>query len=353
MVTAKQVAEESGFSISTIGRALADDPRISAQTKAQIRRVADRLGYVENTPARMMRGGSSRLVGLMLPDVRNDFYAMIAESLSKCCDAEGYQLALSIADDRDTEARHLKELISARVAGIVIVPTPSPRREALSLLRNVPHVQLVRRLASSSSSWFGIDDEECVRVGTNHLLSLGHRRIAYLGGSVEFSTGDARVSGFRRAYAEAGIDLSSAIQELGPPTQEFGEQVIRRLVDSPNIPTGIITGSVQITQAVLETLHRLRVSVPGELSVVGFGDAPGFEWWGPGLTTLRMPIQELATTCGLWFLHQLKNQVRDKRPHSSIVPGQLIVRGSTAPATGIVNAPGPRGATPQTQRQIR
>lgn len=330
MVTARQVAKESGFSISTVGRALADDARISAETKARIRRVADKLGYVENIPARIVRGGSSKLIGLMLPDIRNDFYATIAEALSECCDREGFQLAFSIAKDRDTESRHLKELAGARVAGIVIVPTPTPRRETLALLRQVKHVQLLRRVHSCPSPWFGIDDEECVRTGTKHLLDLGHRRIAYIGGPTNLSTGDARVKGFRRAFLDAGVSSASAVEEVGPTTVEFGNQVVSRLMGSSRPPTALITASIQITQAVLESLHSMRVSVPDELSVVGFGDAPSFQWWGPGLTTLRMPIQELATTCGLWFLHHLVSGTPSDQHHASVVPAQLVVRGSTA-----------------------
>lgn len=331
MVTARQVAEESGYSISTVGRALEDDARISAETKARIRRAAAKLGYVENIPARIVRGGSSKLIGLMLPDIRNDFYATIAEALSECCDREGYQVVFSIANDRDTECRHLKELAGARVAGIVIVPTRSPRRETLALLRRVKHIQLLRKLPSCLSAWFGIDDEECLRTATKHLLDLGHRRIAYIGGPTGLSTGEARIKGFRRAFLDADANPVDAIEELGPTTVEFGNEVVSRLLHSSKAPTALITASIQITQEVLDSLYRMRVSVPDELSVVGFGDAPGFQWWGPGLTTLRMPIQELATTCGLWFLHHLINGAPGDQPHSSVVPAHLVVRGSTAP----------------------
>jgi len=331
MVTARQVAEESGFSISTVGRALADDARISVETKAQIRRVVAKLGYVENIPARIVRGGSSKMIGLMLPDIRNDFYATIADALSECCDREGYQVVFSIANDRDTECRHLKELAGARVAGLVIVPTQSPRRETLALLRHVKHVQLLRKLPSSPSPWFGIDDEECLRAGTKHLLDLGHRRIAYIGGPAGLSTAEARIKGFRRAFLDADANAADAIEEFGQTTVKFGNEVITRLLDSPKPPTAVIMASIQITKAVLDSLHRMRVSVPAELSVVGFGDAPGFQWWGPGLTTLRMQIQELATTCGLWFLHHLSNGASGELHHSSVIPAQLVVRGSTGP----------------------
>ena len=200
-VTAQGVAQHLGLSISTIGRALADDPRISPATKARVQAAAESLGYVANEAARMMRGGSSKLVGLMLPDIRNDFYATIAQALSACCDREGYRLALCITeDDRDLEARQVKDLVAARVAGIIVVPTASPRREALAMLCSVPRVQLLRNLPALSADWFGIDDEHCLQAGTRHLVDLGHRRIAYIGGEPALPTGVARMAGFRAAF---------------------------------------------------------------------------------------------------------------------------------------------------------
>jgi len=114
MITAKDIAQQIGVSISTVGRAMADDPRISAETKAMVRRAAEKAGYAGNMPARVMRGGRSNLIGLIIPDVRNDFYAAIAQALSEICDSEGSRLVLSISgDDRDTEARQIRELVGA------------------------------------------------------------------------------------------------------------------------------------------------------------------------------------------------------------------------------------------------
>ncbi|MCC3306349.1 LacI family DNA-binding transcriptional regulator [Sneathiella sp. HT1-7] len=332
MVTARDVAELADVSVSTVGRALADDPRISAKTISRVKEVASRLGYVGNLPARQMRGAKSNLIGLMLPDIRNYFYATIAEALSDCCSANGYQLALSIANDPETEARHVTELISARAAGIVIVPTAQPKRETRDLLNNFPHVQLLRRVDTYNSAWFGINDEESLCEGTKHLLNLGHRRIAYVGGSLELSTGNARRAGFRRAFAESGIEPDEAIEIFGPPSSaQFGANAVTELLNRPNPPTALITGTIRVTQAILEILHQMKISVPEDLSVVGFGDAPEFKWWGSGLTTLRMPIEDLATTCGLWFLHHIASERPTNQQHSSVATATLVVRGSTAP----------------------
>ncbi len=194
MITIKHIAERLDLSVSTVGRALTDHPRISRETKERVNLVAKELGYIANTAARVMRGGSSHLVGLLVPDIRSSFYSTVAQALSKQFEGRGFHLALSIAgDDRDTEMQQVRELLSARVAGIIIIPTAAPRRETLSLLKMVPHVQILRRL-QALGDWFGMDDEHAVQEATNH-LELGHRRVAFIG-DVIFPTGKARYNGF-------------------------------------------------------------------------------------------------------------------------------------------------------------
>lgn len=337
MVTAKQVAEQLGIAVSTVGRAMSDDPRVSAETKARVRKAAEQLGYVGNTAARVMRGGSSKLIGLLLPDVTNDFYATIAQALSECCDAEGYRLILSIHDDdREVEFRHIKELVAARVAGVIAVPTHSPRRESINLMLSLPHAQLLRSLAALTPMCFGIDDELALMKATTHLLKLGHRRIAYIGGSELLSTGAARVTGFRRAFTELNVDRDQAIEKLGQPSRTFGAQAMVELLRAKQKPSAIVMGSIHATMGVLEVLSEKRIEVPGELSLIGFGDPSWFAWWGAGVTTVRPPMQELATTCGLWFLHHLKNlgKKRTGDCHRAISSSALMVRGTTEALKG-------------------
>ncbi len=332
MITIKHIAQRLDLSVSTVGRALADHPRISRETKERVREVADELGYVANRAARMMRGGSSHLIGLLVPDIRSTFYSMVAQMLSKCFEAEGFHLALSITDDdRDIEMQQVRELVSARVAGVVLVPSAVPRRETIALLRMVPHVQVLRRVAELGDA-FCLDEERSMLEATNHLLALGHRRIAYIG-DVIFPTGRQRYDGFRRAHAEAGCPIDETLVELGPPLHHFGVEAISRLMALPHPPTAVLTMAVQVTLGAVEQLTAMKVDVPGKLSVVGFGDGPWQQWWGPGLTTLRLPVEEIATSCGLWFLHSLRtgrwNSARE--PHVAILPTTLVKRGSTAP----------------------
>lgn len=334
MTTTRDIAVRLNLSVSTVGRALADDPRISAETKFRVSQVADELGYVANRAARMMRGARSSVVGLVVPDIRNSFYSTVAHALSETMSSRDHQVMLSeTGDDRQSELRQIRDLAAAQVAGLVIVPTPRPHPDVARMLRSIPHVQLLRRVASLGPHWFGIDDKTVIQTATKHLLDLGHRRLGYIGGTTDIPTAAARLSGFQEAVAASGLPAESGVAVLGPPSSaEHGASALMELLKDADPPTGIVTGSVQITRGVLDAAQQQRLAVPRALSVIGFGDEPGFSWWGPGLTTISLPMHDLATACGVWLLHRLltNGDSSATTPYSSVSPGTLVERGSTA-----------------------
>ncbi|MCK1279621.1 MULTISPECIES: LacI family DNA-binding transcriptional regulator [unclassified Bradyrhizobium] len=331
MITAKDLANELQLSVSTVGRALANDSRISLATRQRVTEAAFRAGYVANRAAQMMRGASSKLVGLMLPDLGNSQYSIGAHALSKCMEAAGYQLVLSETnDDPAAELRHLRELCSAGVAGIVIVPSVKPLPESVRLLKKTPYVQLIRRSSLLYDQWFCFDNVQALRMATRHLLELGHSRIAYIGPPRTVTVGQERLEGFLMAQDNLPIDEELTI--FGPGvSSEFGRQALRRLLDLKHPPTGLVLGSLQITRGILDEVVDGGIQIPQQLSVVGFSDEPGFRWWGPGLTTISVPNAEITTACGLWLIHQMKQgaSAGAASPYGSVTPGKLVVRGST------------------------
>ena len=331
-VTAQQVADMVGVSVSTVGRALADDARISAETRMRVKNAAERCGYLGNVPARIMRGGASNLVGLILPDVRNDFYASMAQALTEACGTQGHQIVLSITgDDAVAEARSVRELASGRVAGVIVVLSPQPRRETIDILRRMPCVQLLRRVPELDGGWFGIDDEASLFDATTHLLRLGHERVAYVGGRESLSTGAARLRGFRMARRKAGIAVDKGAEFLGPTTAEFGEDAVRRLSRDTRQFTAIVAGSVHITLGIVAAIEKDGIRVPQDLSVVGFGDPEWFAWWRGGLTTTRPPTRDLALSCGQWFMRRLITGDGDgDASYSAVAKSRLVIRATVA-----------------------
>lgn len=332
MITLKHIAERLDISVSTVGRALAGHPRIGRETRERVRAKAEELGYVRNRAASVMRGGSSHLIGLLVPDIQSTFYSMVAQKLSDCIEKEGFHLALSLTgDDRDVELEQMKELVSARVAGIVTVLSAAPRRETIAMLKMVPHVQLLRRIPGLGD-WFGMDEDRAICEATTYLLELGHRRIGFIGDLI-FSTGVSRYEGYCKALSGFKLKVNKKLVELGPPNVRFGAESVSRLLSRQPRPTAIITTSVQITLGAAEQIMAMKLDVPREVSVIGYGDGPWQQWWGPGLTTLRLPTEDLATGCGLWLLHAMRTgrSNSNRHPHVAITPSMLVKRGSTAP----------------------
>lgn len=332
----KDIARQLGVAASTVTRALADNPRISRDMRARVHAVASELGYVAHAPARVMRGGASTLIGLVIPDVLNDFYSTVAKAMSEHCGEAGFQLVLSLTDDDpEIELRQVRGLISARAAGLVIVPSAAPRAETVALLRQVPHVQLIRRVARLEGDWYGIDDVAATRIATRHLIDLGHRVIGYVGGPQDLSTGALRLRGFRLAYADAGLDPALGVVETGGYDRGFGAAAVDRLLARKPRPTAIVTAAARATVGALEALGRARIAVPRDMSVVGFNDAPTLSWWGPGLTTIGLPVREIAIACSALLLHRVRKPAKadepPHRPQSAMHAPFLIERGSTAP----------------------
>ena len=338
MTTARDIAERLDLSVSTVGRALADDRRISAETKLRVQQVAEELGYVVNRAARMMRGARSPVVGLVVPDVRNSFYSTVAHALTETMGARNHQVMLcETGDDKQTELRQIRGLAAAQVSGVVIVPTAKPLPDIAQLLEPIPHVQFLRRVQSLGPHWFGIDDRRVLEIATEHLVRLGHRRIGYVGGTVDLPTAAARLDGFRLATSAGALHDEDRLEVLGPPSSSgFGATALQRLMAMQNPPTAVVSGSVQVTRGMLEHVHSAGIEVPGLVSLVGFGDEPGFGWWGPGLTTVALPMHDLAIACGTWLMRQIDSGVpsagRDgsQPPYASISPGILVERGSTS-----------------------
>lgn len=336
MVTTKDIANKLGLSVSTIGRALSGDKRISEKTRHAVRIAADELGYVGNVPARMMRGGSSNLIGLILPDIRNDFFASIAQALSESCDREGYRIILSITgDDPETETRHIRDFVGARVAGIILVPSAGLKSESVTLLRQVPHVQLLRHAAGPDDLWFGIDDSDAMERAATHLIDLGHRNIAYVAASECLSTGRRRLEGVQNAYRKRDIPLSALTALLDMPTSAWGERAVDELLAMPDRPTAILSGSAHVTMGVIGALGKARVDLPGDMSMIGFGDPGWCEWWQPSITVVRPPVQSLANNCASWFMDRLRTpDAKLVTSYHSVSSSELVLRGSAASPDG-------------------
>lgn len=329
----KDIAQALGLSVATVSRALAGSSRISEATQARVREAAERDGYVVDLAARTMRSGTSSIVGLLLPDIENDFYSTAAKAIADCCRERGAQLVLAVTgDDADLELHHLRNLCSARALGIIMIPSIAPAAETYRLMRSVPLVQFVRESAKVESDWFGIDDAQAMRLAAEHLIGLGHRRIAYIGSTLAISTGRARLAGFRRTLEDAGIEPIDELLHSGSCDAEFGAAAMDKLLSLRQRPTAVVTAGARICVGAYDSVRARGVEVPRELSFVGFSDAPMLKWCGPGITTVAMPVRDLALATTDHLFRKVSEGKRKEEAFCKVMlRPTLVERRSTAP----------------------
>jgi LacI family transcriptional regulator len=332
-VTILDIAKYLDISHTTVSRAIAGHEHISEETKKRVKQAAKRMGYVPNASARTMRGQRSSVVGLIIPDVQNDFYATVAKIVADNLAAHAMQLMLSVTeDDPDRELRELRALTEARPSGVIIVPTVAPHAQTIAMLRDLKSVELVRTHPKIATTAVIIDDRAGTYAAARHLVAAGHRRIAYIGGATELSTGRDRLAGFQAALSEAG--LSSSNIALGPPRPDFARTSISVTMASPasSRPTALVLGSAELTLGALQGLRSANIEWPRDISVVGYHDPAWFELIGSGITTVRLPVQDVAQTASRVLLSQLgEGGPRPAREHTVIrLNPALMLRGSTA-----------------------
>ncbi|GIX12662.1 MAG: LacI family transcriptional regulator [Paracoccaceae bacterium] len=295
MVTIKDIGRALGLSHATVSRALNDSPYVSDSTRALVRRKAEEMGYRPDHAARSLRGSASNLVGFVLPDIRNDFYARIGEQVARSIADRQLQLVLSITDDDPRrEERQIAELARMRPRAVILTPTSRLTARAAEMLSRMRLVQMVRRHPALAADLVVADDREAVAAATRLMLATGHRRIAYIGGGEQtLSTGTARLAGYRAALREAGL-ADDGLCALGPPQPGFGLEAGLRLLSATPPPDAVVLGSSQLTTGFLAAAARAGRSVPGELSLIAYDDPDWFAHWGPGISAVVLPSASIA-----------------------------------------------------------
>lgn len=331
-VTLRDIARDLDLSHATVSRALADRSSVRVETKLRVQARARALGYVPNGMAKSMRGSHGPVLGLVIPDIRNEFYASMAQIVADVAATRGFHLALCITeDDPQRELGDVRALLISRAAGIIITPTSQARAETLDMLRGANAAQLVRQHADIAHEAVLIDDFAGIAAATRHLVNYGHRHIGYVGTHPDISCGLDRLDGFRSVMTEHGLDASHAM--LGPPRPEFAQHAVTALLGGGTRPTGLVMGSSSLTIGALEALRAMRLRWPDDISVVGYGDPVWFKLIGDGLTTVQLPVHEMGRYATSLLLRRFEGQSigpSSAQAQASRFAPALVVRGSTA-----------------------
>ncbi|MGB6104379.1 MAG: LacI family DNA-binding transcriptional regulator [Pusillimonas sp.] len=336
-ITIKDIAEHLGLSHSTVSRALRDVSSIRLETRARVKEAAAAMGYIPNAGARMLRQTQSDLIGVIFPDIQNDFYSATMTTLASAFLEHSYKLVLATSEDSPaTELKHIQSLREARVAGVIIAPTAGMARASQDLLSSIPTIQLLRQHPRLHTAVVKVDEREGIAMGVRHLVDRGHRRIGLIAGFGALSTGREREDGYIDALASAGIEHDPALIWQGSPRPGFGHEAMAALLDLAAPPSAVVMASPQLTLGALAAIQERKIQVPSQLAIVGYHDPDWFRLWGAtGITSIRLPIQDMAATAASILLRKLKQNGsapdEEDNAGADIVKfrPRLLVRGTT------------------------
>lgn len=331
MAGIREVAERAGVSVATVSRALRGLPRVSDETRERVRAVAVELGYVPSPTAASLASGRTSTVGVIVPYVTRWFFASVVQGAQSVLADHGYDLLLyELGGREEARQRLFSQLLRKRVDAVLLLSLPLTETEQRALVALDLPVAMVGGCGSGFPG-VGIDDIEAALTATRHLIELGHKRIAFLGRpepGPSFPTQTDRLTGYRRALAEAGLRPQRSLEVPGDYTVASGMEQMRRLLAGRGVPTAVFAACDEMAMGALHAARLAGVAVPSQLSVIGIDDhemAPLLD-----LTTVAQPARYQGRIAAELLLHMLRGDGRwPDRP--IVVPTQLVLRGTTGP----------------------
>jgi len=325
-ITSADVARLAGVSQSAVSRVFTPGASASPKTMEKVRAAAQQLGYRPNVLARGLITGRTRMIGLLVAYLENQFYPLALELLSRALQAKGYHILVFMAgNDTAKIPEVLEELLDYQVDGIITASVAMTNDLTLRCeAEGIPVILFNRGQEDPRLSEVTSDNIAGARRATEFLLAGGHRNITHIAGWGGSSTGRDRAEGFRQAMAAAGHTAPMMID--GMYTRETAAAVTRDLCSGPDRPDAIFVGNDHMAFAVMDTLRfDLGLSVPGDMSVVGYDDVPMAAWPSYDLTTVRQPVNRMVDAT----VDELMQQIDGARvPKKLRIDGPLIVRGS-------------------------
>jgi DNA-binding LacI/PurR family transcriptional regulator len=330
-VTAMDVARLAGVSQSAVSRVFTHGASASKATVEKVRAAALQLGYRPDPLARAMITGRTRIIGLVVAYLENQFYPVALELLSQALQARGYHILVFMAENSTERVPEvMQELLDYQVDGIITASVAMTNDLTTRCsAAGIPVVMFNRGQDDDRLSEVTSDNIAGGRRAARHLIETGHRRIAHVMGWQGSSTGRDRAEGFSQALRDAGLEPFAMID--GMYSRDVASQVVRNMFAGPEKPDGIFVSNDHMAFAVMDTLRfELGLSVPGDVSVVGYDDVPMAAWASYNLTTIRQPVRRMVEATVDILLNQIEG---DSAPNRIRIDGPLVKRGSVKERT--------------------
>lgn len=333
--TLKSVAKATGFSITTVSRALGGFDDVSEETRQRILEEARRQGYKPNEQARALQRRRSQTLGLIVPSTGprfpDPFFSEFVSGVGTAASAAGFDLLLSTHTPLEDELETYRRMVAGRRVDGLILMRARFADERIEYLAHtdMPFVVYGRTTSTDSYLYIDVDGVAGQQAITRHFVELGHRRIAYITPPGNLMFTHFRLQGFQQAMEDAGLPIDDGLIIEGDLTERGGMALTRHLLSLPAPPTAILTGNDSMAFGAMSAIQEHGLQVGRDIAVGGFDDVPLAEHIHPSLTTMHQPIHEAGQRVTQILLRKISGQTID---HSAaLITPELMVRASSGP----------------------
>lgn len=336
-ITIKDVAKRAGVAPSTVSRVIADNPRISVETKKRVRKAMKDLGYHPNINARNLAVRSSQSIGVIMPSsadvaLQNPFFPEVLRGIGSYLHEVEYSLYVSTGGNEETTFEEVQRMVNGnRVDGIILLYSRmnDPVQEFL-MQKKFPFVIVGKPFENESDiTYVDNNNVQASKDLTNHLIELGHRHIAFIGGSKELTVTADRLHGYRSAIEAAALPLPDEYMVHTAFLKSGGREAVEKLFQLDTPPTGLVVADDLMTLGVMNALEELGINCPADVSITSFNNLYLSEIMTPALTTVDIQIYNLGVQSARCLLELTKN--KEEPAKRIIIPYDIKYRKSTTP----------------------
>ena len=331
MATIREVAESAGVSYATVSHVINNTRVVTQETRERVLAAMSALNYRPNALARSLRQGKTNSLGLVLPDSANPFFAEISRSIEDAAFKKGYSVFLCNTElDTQRELFYVDVLSKKQVDGIIFVAAGDQADSLDFLLRqNMPVVMIDRDLPNVEVDAVLTDHQLGGRLATQHLIQLGHKRIACIAGPSSITPSAERLTGYRKALEEAGLSYDERLIMRGDYHAQSGMDITHAILKLEPRPTAIFALNDLMALGALRAAAEAGYSVPRDLAVVGYDDLELARFTNPPLTTIAQPKKEIGAQAVNLLVDRIA--LKSRSPSRLVLAPELIVRRSTQP----------------------
>lgn len=328
MANIRQVAKEAGVSVATVSRVLNGHDTVTPKTRTKVEEAIKKLKYEPNMLGRNLRHSESRLLLILIPSISNPFYSEIIRGIESTALKQNYNILLCETDSNPEREDIYFDLLRKKMADGIISMDPAVNLDTLmQLAERHAIVQCSEYSIGSGIPYVSIDNEEAAYRAVNHLIKLGHEKIALMNSDEKFLYARQRLAGYKKALTDHGIPVNDdyifQTEQLG---FEYGQQIMRKILHLQNRPTAVFAVADLLAIGALKEIKSSGLHVPDDIAVVGFDKIDFSNMTHPTLTTVAQPMYKMGTIAAKMLI----DTIRGGEVESVILEHELVIRESTS-----------------------